>query len=107
MKIPLSYSFKDFLFYGGQDRDVHISLIMHIIYLTPLVHTENIAMEGTLSQILYTCPHLFFFIKCRKNIQKNNQKVAVFFHKIKTRMKSKNLRHSSINMDVGYIYTKF
>ena len=58
--------------------NVHISLIMYIMYLKPLVHTENIAMEGTVSQIFYRCPHLFF-IKCRKNIFKNNQKVTRFF----------------------------
>ena len=59
--------------------NVHISLIMYIMYLKPLVHTENIAMEGTVSQIVHTCSHLLF-IKCRKNILKNNQKgTRIFF----------------------------
>ena len=58
---------------------VHISLNFYIIYLqlTPLVLTENIAIEGTVSQIFYIGPHSYF-IKCRKNIQKNNQKVTRF-----------------------------
>ena len=58
--------------------NVDISLAMYIICLKPLVHTENIAMEGTVSQIFYTCPHSFF-IKCRKKNQKKNQKVTRFF----------------------------
>ena len=57
---------------------VHISLTIYIIYLTLLVLTENIAKEGTVSQIFYTFSHSFF-IKCRKNIPKNNQKVTRFF----------------------------
>ena len=57
---------------------VHISLTIYIIYLTILVLTEIIAKEGTVSQIFYTASHSFF-IKCRKNIQKNNQKVTRFF----------------------------
>ena len=84
-----------------------ISLNMYNICLRLLVHTENIAMEGTLSQMFYTGPHSFFFMKCRKNIQRNNKKVTRFFlNQIKTRTKTKNLRHSSLNMDVGYMYTK-
>ena len=75
---------------------------MYNICLRLLVHTENIVMEGPVSQIFYTGPHSFF-MKCRKNIQKNNKKVALFLHKIKTRTKIKNLRHSSLNMDVGYL----
>ena len=58
--------------------NVDNSLTMYIIYLKLLVHTENIAMEGTESQIFHTGPHSFF-IKCRKNILKNNQKVTRFF----------------------------
>ena len=77
---------------------------MYTICLKLMLHTKNIAMEGTVSQILYTSPHSFF-IKCRKNIQKNNQKV--FLHKIKTRTERKTLRQNSLNMDVGYVYTKF
>ena len=34
--------------------------------------------EGTLSQIFHTGPHSFF-IKSRKNIQNNNQRVTRFF----------------------------
>ena len=56
---------------------VHISLNFYIIYLTPLVLAENIAIEGTVSQICYIGPHSFF-IKCRTNIKKNNQKVTRF-----------------------------
>ena len=48
---------------------------MYIICLKLLVHTENIDMEGTMSQIFYTGPHSFI-MKCRKNIQKNNKKVT-------------------------------
>ena len=57
---------------------VHISLTIYIIYLTLLVLTENIAIEETVSQIFYAVSHSFF-IKCRKNIQRNNQKVTRFF----------------------------
>ena len=58
---------------------VHISLTMYIIYLKLCVRTENIVMEGTVSQIFYTAPDSFF-IKCRKNIPKNNQNVTRFFY---------------------------
>ena len=58
--------------------NVAISLTMYIIGLKSLVHTKNIAMEGTVSQIFYTDSHSFF-IKCRKNILKNNQNVTRFF----------------------------
>ena len=58
--------------------NVDISLTMYIICFKPLVHTENIAMEGNVSQIFYTGPHSFF-IECRKNNQKNNQKDTRFF----------------------------
>ena len=58
--------------------NVDTSLTMYIICLKHLVHTENIAMEGTVSQISHTGPHSFF-IKCRKNIKNNNQKVTRFF----------------------------
>ena len=49
-----------------------------LAYRNILVHTENIAMEGTVSQIFYTGPHSFF-IKCRTNIQNINQKVTRLF----------------------------
>ena len=78
---------------------------MYNICLRLLVHTGNIVMEGTVSQIFYTVPHSFF-MKCRKNIQKITKKLPVFLHEIKTWTKIKNLRHSSLNMDVGYLYTK-
>ena len=68
--------------------NVDISLTMYTICLKLMLHTEKIAMEGTMSQIVYTSPHLFF-IKCRKNIQKNNQKLPVFLQKIKTRTEKK------------------
>ena len=58
--------------------NVHISLSIYIICLKLLVHTENIAMEGTVSQIFYTGRHSFF-IKCRKNIQKINKKFTRVF----------------------------
>ena len=58
--------------------NVHISFTMYIIDLKSLVHTENIAMEGTVSQICYTGLRLVF-MKCRKNIQNNYQKVTRFF----------------------------
>ena len=57
---------------------VHISLTMYIIYLKLCVRSENIVMERTMSQIFYTAPDSFF-IKCRKYIPKNNQKVTRFF----------------------------
>ena len=57
---------------------VHISLNIYIIYLKLLVLMKNIAIEGTVSQIFYIRPHSYF-IKCRKNIQKNNQKLTRFF----------------------------
>ena len=57
---------------------VHISLNIYIIYLKLLVLMKNIAIEGTMSQIFYIRPNSYF-IKCRKNIQKNNQKVTRFF----------------------------
>ena len=57
---------------------VHISLDIYIICLKLLGLTENIAIEGTLSQNFYVSPHSYF-IKCRKNIQINNQKVTRFF----------------------------
>ena len=57
---------------------VHISLTLYIIYLKLLVHTTNIAIEETLSQIFYTGP-FSFLIKCRNNVQKNNLKVTRFF----------------------------
>ena len=80
---------------------VHISLNIYIIYLKLLVLMKSIAIEGTVSQIFYIRPHLYF-IKYGKNIQKNNQKVTRFFlHKIKTRIQRKNLRHSSLTMDVS------
>ena len=41
--------------------NVNISLTMYMICLILLVHTENIAMEGTVSQILYT-HFLSFFL---------------------------------------------
>ena len=55
---------------------------MYIIYLELCVHIENIVIEGTVSQIFYTAPDSFF-IKCRKNIPKINQKVTLFFFYIK------------------------
>ena len=85
---------------------MHISLTICIIYLELLVLTQNVAMEGMLSQIVYTPPSSFF-IKCRKNIIIDNQKGPLFLHKIKTGTKKKNLRHSSLDMDVSYTYTKF
>ena len=66
----------------------------------------NIVMEGTVSQIFHTAPDSFF-IKCRKKIPKKNQKVTLFLHKIQTRIKRKNLRNSSLNTDVVYMYAKF
>ena len=79
---------------------VHISLNIYIIYLKRLVCTKNIAIEGTVSQIFYIHPHSYF-IKCRKCIKKNNQKVPVFLHKIKTRINRINLRHSSLTIDIS------
>ena len=38
--------------------NVHISLVMYIIYLKPLVHTENIAIE--VYQIFIYVLNLFF-----------------------------------------------
>ena len=58
--------------------NVDTSFTMYIICLKLLVHTENLAMKGTVSQIFHIGPHSFF-IKCRKNIQNNNQKVTRFF----------------------------
>ena len=61
--------------------NVHISLTMYIIYLKLCVHTENIVMEGTMLRFfIQLLIFFFFFIKCRKNIPKNNQKVTVFLH---------------------------
>ena len=57
---------------------VHIFLNIYIICLRLLGLTENIAIEGTVSQNLFISP-LSYFMKCRKNIQKNNQKVTSFF----------------------------
>ena len=57
---------------------VHISLNIYIIYLRLLVLMKSIAIEGSVSQIFNIRPHSYF-IKCRKNIQKNNQKVTCFF----------------------------
>ena len=85
---------------------VHISLNVYIICLKLLGLTENIAIEGTVSQNFCISPHSYF-IKCRKNIQKNNKKLPVFLHKIKTRPKRKNLRHNFLTMDVSYMDTKF
>ena len=79
---------------------VHISLNIYIIYLKLLVLMKNIAIEETVSQIFYIRPHLYF-IKCRKNIQKITKKLPVFLHKIKTRIKRKNLKHCSLTMDVS------
>ena len=41
--------------------NVHISLIMYIIYLKPLVHTENIAIEGTVSQFFLYMSSIVFY----------------------------------------------
>ena len=57
---------------------VHISLNIYIIYLKLLVRTKNIAIKGIVSQISYIRPHSYF-IKCRKCIKKNNQKVTSSF----------------------------
>ena len=58
---------------------VHISLNIYIICLRLLGITENIAIEGNVSQNFYISPHSYF-MKCRKNIQKDNQKVIRFFY---------------------------
>ena len=47
--------------------NVDISFTMYNICLRLLVHTENIAMEGTVSQNINTGPQSFF-MECRKNI---------------------------------------
>ena len=56
---------------------VHISLDIYITYLKLLVLMKKNALEETVSQIFYICPHSYF-IKCRKNIQKHNEKLTRF-----------------------------
>ena len=41
--------------------NVYISLFMYIVYLKPLVHTENIAMEGTMSPIIHKMSSFVFY----------------------------------------------
>ena len=54
---------------------------MQVLNLELCIPIANIALEGTVSQIFYIGPSSFssFFIKCRKNSQKNNQKIFTFF----------------------------
>ena len=53
--------------------NVHISLTMYIIYLKLCACTENIVMEGTVSQIFYTAPDSFL-LNVEKIFQKIRQK---------------------------------
>ena len=45
--------------------NVDISLVMHDPHFKFYICIENIAVEGTVSQILYIGP-TYFFMKCRK-----------------------------------------
>ena len=45
------------------------------------MHIENIAVEGTVSQIVDIGPS-FFSIKSRTNIQQNEKSYQFFLHKI-------------------------
>ena len=60
MKKITEKEFLNFCFFN-----VDISLNIYDLYLKLYRCIENIAMEGTMSQIFYICPSSFFFIKFR------------------------------------------
>ena len=78
------------------------SLILHNPELKLFICIANIVAEGTLSQNLYIGPGSFS-IKFRKNIQRKITKSYPFFClRIQNNTYNKNLRHSSLEMDVIY-----
>ena len=67
-------------------------------------------MKGSVSQN-FELGLSFCFMQCRrrhfeKKVQKS-QKLPVFYHKIKTRASTKNLRHASLDKKGLYTYLKF
>ena len=64
-------------------------------------------MEGSVSQIFYLGPSFYLMQSRKKTVLKNDQKLPVFLHKIKTKPQIKNLRHTSLHKDLMTNYEKF
>ena len=95
---------KDFLnFYFLK---VDISLTMQDPNFKLYIFIKNIAVEGTVSQIFDTGPSSFYKKKLEKNIQQKKKKLPVFWHKIKTKIYNKILRHSSLETYLRYMHPK-
>ena len=82
-----------------------ISLIIALISLKTCLYIAGICMEVSVSQN-FELGLSFCFMVCRRRKYKNSQKLPVFYHKIKTRTLTTNLRHASVDNNVFYIYSK-
>ena len=71
------------------------------------IHVHDGHSEGSVSRIFYLGPSFYFMQSRKEKFLKNEQKLPVFWHKIKTKDWIKNLRHASLGKDVVIIYAKF
>ena len=89
--------------------NMDISLIIALICLIICMYIPYMYMEGKVSQIfdkgLSSCFIVYRRWKLEK-IYKKSQKLPVFCHKIKTKAKTENLRHLSLDENVVYIHSK-
>ena len=83
--------------------NMDFSLIMALI----CIQNAEICFKGSVSQN-FDKGLSFCFMVCRiRNFEKKkSQKLPAFCHKTKTRAYTKNLRHSSLDKKVFYIYLK-
>ena len=90
--------------------NMDISLIIALIALKTCMYISGICMEGSVSQNFELGLSFCLMVCRRRNFEKkykNSQKLPVFYHKIKTRTYTKNLRHTSLDKNVFFIYSKF
>ena len=86
-----------------------MSLIIALISLKTCICIAGICMEGSMSQNFELWLRFCFMVCRRRNFgeKKKSQKLPVFYHKIKTRTSTKDLRHASLDKNVVYVYSTF
>ena len=94
------------MFFNFYFLNVDISFIIHDTHLKLYICIENIAVEGTVSQIFYIGPGSISIKSRRKYSKKYIKSCPFFLHKIKTKTSNEILRHSSLNVNVIYSHKK-
>ena len=84
-----------------------ISLTTALIGLKSFIHIAETCFEGSMSQNFDIWLSFCFVVCRRRNIgkyDKIHKSYLFFYHKIKTKAYTQNLRHASLDQNVFYTY---